>query len=40
MKTAFHWDDAFRLDDQLSDDERACATPRASTASSGCSRAC
>ena len=23
MKTAFQWDDAFRLDDQLSDDERA-----------------
>src|SRR4051812_29113305 len=23
MKTAFQWDDAFRLDDQLGDDERA-----------------
>ena len=23
MKTAFQWDDAFRLNDQLSDDERA-----------------
>src|SRR5437762_13917261 len=23
MKTAFHWDDAFRFDDQLSGDERA-----------------